>query len=349
MSSTQMTAAVLYGKEDVRIEKVAIPQVSEKEVLVRIKTALTCGTDAKVYQRGYHARMITPPAIFGHEFAGVIEKVGDEVDHFKPGMRVVAANSAPCNECFYCKRGTPSMCDDLLFINGAYAEFIKIPDRIVRHNLLELPHAVSYQNAAMVEPLACVLRALEETGIRRGDTIAVIGTGPIGMMFMKLAKLKGAHVIAVGRREERLEIADRLGADQLVNAAKERNLVATIRSFTEGHRGVDVAIEAVGTPKTWEMAVAMVRKGGTVNLFGGCAADTSITLDTKRIHYSEITIKASFHHTPQYIRAALDVIKEGKIDAHEFISGREPLSKLPEVLDLIVNRRNGDLKVAIVP
>ena len=140
-----------------------------------------------------------------------------------------------------------------------------------------------------------------------------------------------------------------MGADELVNFAEEKNLVDAVRSYSEGHRGVDVAIEAVGTPRTWEMAVEMVRKGGTVNLFGGCASDPSISLDTKRLHYSEITIKASFHHTPKYIRAALDIIKEGKIDAHEFITGEEPLTKLPEILDLIVNKRNGDLKVAIVP
>ena len=147
MSRVQMTAAVLYGKEDVRIERVAVPIINDDEVLVRIRTALTCGTDAKVYQRGYHARMIIPPAIFGHEFAGEIEKVGSAVQGFVPGMRVVAANSAPCNECFYCKRGSQSMCDDLLFINGAYAEYIKIPARIVKQNLLEIPASVSNSSA----------------------------------------------------------------------------------------------------------------------------------------------------------------------------------------------------------
>ena len=149
-----MTAAVLYGKRDVRIEQIPIPHVGAGEVLVRVKAALTCGTDLKVYRQGFHARMIVPPAVFGHELAGVVEEVGEGVDSFAPGMRVVAANSGPCNRCFFCERHQANLCEDLQFINGAYAEFIRIPERIVKRNLLILPDGLNYQEAAMVEPLA---------------------------------------------------------------------------------------------------------------------------------------------------------------------------------------------------
>ena len=160
---TQMIAAVLYGKEDLQIESVAVPSIGEGDVLVRVQAALTCGTDVKVFRRGYHARMIVPPALFGHELAGDIVAVGKDVHNFHVGQRVVAANSAPCLECFYCKRGSENLCEDLLFNNGAYAEYIRIPARIVERNMYEIPPHVSYQDAALVEPLACVLRGLDET------------------------------------------------------------------------------------------------------------------------------------------------------------------------------------------
>jgi L-iditol 2-dehydrogenase len=183
-----MTAAVLYGKEDIKIEKVPIPRVGVGEVLVKVHVALTCGTDLKVYQRGYHARMIVPPALFGHELAGTIEQVGEGVRGFKKGMRVVALNSAPCGMCFYCSKHQGNLCEDLLFNNGAYAEYIRVPKRIVEANMLVVPPHVSFEDAAMTEPLACVLRGLHETGVEIGDTVTVLGGGPIGLMFVQVAK-----------------------------------------------------------------------------------------------------------------------------------------------------------------
>src|SRR6187399_2170008 len=178
-----MQAAVLYGKEDVKVESVAIPKVGPHDVLVRVKAALTCGTDVKVFQRGYHARMIVPPAVFGHELAGDVVAVGDGVTRFSLGQRVVAANSAPCEACYFCRRNQQNLCEDLLFNNGAYAEYIRIPSRIVERNTYLIPEHVSYQDAALVEPLACVLRGIEESGVRPGDNVAIIGLGPIGLMF----------------------------------------------------------------------------------------------------------------------------------------------------------------------
>jgi len=343
----QMMAAVLYGKESVRVEPVAVPQIGKGDVLVRVRAALTCGTDVKVFRRGYHARMIVPPALFGHELAGDIVETGPEVKDFRLGHRVVAANSAPCMDCFYCQRGAENLCEDLLFNNGAYAEYIRIPGRIVQRNLYEIPRHVSYQDAALVEPLACVLRGLEETGVRRGDNVVVIGLGPIGLMFVRLAKLYGARVIAIGRRRTQIDRAARMGADEVISSHSTPDPIQPVRDFAMG-RGVDIAIEAVGKPETWQLAVKMVRRGGTVNFFGGCPADSRITLDTSLLHYSEITCKASFHHTPEYIRKALDIVSRGEITAQDFVNREEPLANLLEVMRYLMSH-NGHMKTAILP
>jgi len=344
----KMTAAVLYGKEDVKIEKVPIPRVGDGEVLVKVQVALTCGTDLKVYQRGYHARMIVPPALFGHELAGVIDEVGPGVRSFKKGMRVVALNSAPCQMCFYCARHQENLCEDLLFNNGAYAEYIRIPRRIVEVNMLALPQDVSYEEAAMAEPLACVLRGLHETKVEIGDTVTVIGGGPIGLMFVQVAKAIGCNVIAVVKRDSQVVAAKPMGAHEVVQITKVKDAIEAVRAISSGKRGSDVVVEAVGRPEAWEWAVDMVRKGGTVNFFGGCASGTKVQLDTNRLHYSEVTLKATFHHTPETVRKAFKLIAEKKIRSTDYITGEAPLSRLQQVLRHMLNR-NGDIKTAIIP
>ena len=343
----QMMAAVLYGKEQLQVESVAVPQIGKDDVLVRVRTALTCGTDVKVFRRGYHARMIVPPALFGHELAGDVVAVGPEVRGWYVGQRVVAANSAPCNECFYCRRGLENLCDDLLFNNGAYAEFMRIPSRIVEKNMYEIPANIGYQDAALIEPLACVLRGIEETGVRAGDNVAVMGLGPIGSMFVRMAKVYGARVIAIGRRQSQLDRAHRMGADELLIAEDGIDLVPRIKDLTHG-RGVDVAIEAVGQPEAWQQAVRMLRRGGVVNFFGGCPTGTNIDLDTNLLHYSEITCKASFHHTPKHIRQALELVAAGEITSLEFVNRVEPLTNLLEVMRHLMSH-NGHMKTAIIP
>lgn len=344
----KMKAAVLYGKEDVRIERVDIPALEPGDVLLRTQVALTCGTDAKVFRRGYHAKMIVPPAVFGHEMAGIVEEVGPGTETIAPGTPVVAANSAPCGECHYCRHDMPNLCDDLLFWNGAYAEFVRIPARIVKHNLLPITEELSFHEAAMVEPLACVVRGVEESWIGRGQSVAVIGTGPIGLMFVALARMRGAHVVAVGRRRMRLDRALAVGAEGVVEAQPGLDLAESLKRKSPDGRGFDVVIEAVGLPDTCESAVRSVRKGGVVNLFGGCPADTRIGIDSQRLHYQELTIKSTFHHTPESIRKAYRIIADGHIDPPDFITGEAPLDRLPSVLQKMSEGGDG-LKTAILP
>lgn len=352
MMSAQMQAVVLHGKEDLRVETVPMPQPGPGELLLRVGAALTCGTDLKVYRRGYHAKMLVPPALFGHEIAGTVVATGEGVSQFAVADRVVALNSAPCGVCLFCRKGQPNLCSDLLFNNGAYAEYIRIPARIVEKNTLRIPEDVPFEHAALTEPLACVVRGLEETGARADDTVVVVGAGPIGLMFLRTAQILGCRVIAVVKRDDQIASARRFGAAEVVQIAEEVETVAAVRALTDDGEGPDVVIECVATPATWEQSVEMVRKGGVVNLFGGPPSGTRVSFDTNRLHYGDITLKASFHHTPETCRRAFDLIVSGQVRAGDFITATSSLSDLPDVFRgmLVRSETNTlDIKTAVFP
>jgi len=346
--ATTMMAAVLHGKEDIRIEEVAIPLAAPGEIIVRVGAALTCGTDLKVFRRGYHARMIVPPALFGHELAGTVVEMGEGVTGFAKGDRVVALNSAPCGQCYFCERNQENLCDDLLFNNGAYAEFIRIPVRIVAKNTLHVPDHVSFEHAALTEPLACAVHGFEDSRPHPGDTVAVIGGGPLGLMILHVASLFGCEVIAIVKHDGQVEAAKRLGAAHVVQTSSIRTAIKETRALTSKNRGVDIAIEAVGVPEAWQEAVELVRKGGTVNFFGGCAVGTHVSLDTNRLHYNDISLHATFHHTPSICRKALELIAGGGFQSDAFITGHAQLFELNSVFEKLMNRSN-EIKTAIVP
>jgi len=343
-----MQAAVLHGREDVRIENVPVPEAGPGELVLSVGAALTCGTDLKVFRRGYHARMIVPPALFGHELAGTVVEVGEGAEGFAPGDRVVALNSAPCGQCYFCAHGQENLCDDLLFNNGAYAEFIRIPARIVAMNTLHVLEHVPLEHAALTEPLACAVHGFEDSNPHPGDTVAVIGGGPLGLMILHVAALYGCQVIAIVKHDGQVEAACQLGAAHVVQTSSIRQAIRDTRALTEKNRGVDIAIEAVGVPEAWQEAIELVRKGGTVNFFGGCALGTHVTLDTNRIHYSDITLRATFHHTPAICRKALDLITSGRFQAGAFITGHAHLYELNRVFEKLTNR-SSEIKTAIVP
>jgi L-iditol 2-dehydrogenase len=323
-----MKAAVLYGKEDVRVEEITPAPLKPGEVRIGIEAALTCGTDLKVFKRGYHAKMIVPPAVFGHELAGVISE--SQAADWRVGERVVVANSAPCGECFHCQNEQENLCDHLLFLNGAYAESIVVPARIVQKNLLRLKPETDFRDAALVEPLACVVQGIEDTRLRTGQQVLVLGAGPIGLMFVALSKHLGCEVTVAGRRTARLEAARRLGAANVIDVGDGHNLVTIIREANQTH--FDAVLEAVGVPEVWESAVHLVRKGGTVNFFGGCPAGTTVTFDTTLLHYSNLTLLASFHHKPRTIRRALEFVEAGVIHSRDFVNGESSLADLPALL-----------------
>ena len=344
-----MLAAIFYGPLDVRLEQRPLPEPAPGEVLVQVAAATTCGTDLKTYRRGHPLLFRHTPAGFGHEVAGIISATGSSVTHFSAGDAVVVANSAPCLQCFYCKRQHYSLCEDLLFLNGAYAEYLLVPERIVQQNLYKIPTSTSFTAAALTEPLACALHGIAACHLNLDDTVAILGSGPLGLLLAAVAKLHGTRVIITGRNTERLAVAQHYGADVVidVSALSLQEQLHAVQAETTGMRGADVVIEAIGTPETWALAVAMTRPGGLVNFFGGCPGGSHVTLETHPLHYNEITTKGVFHHTPTYFAQALELIVGRHIDVEALITAHYPLSATLDVLHLLMQKQG--IKYALIP
>lgn len=341
-----MLAAVLYGQEDLRLEETEEPTPAAGEVVIRVGAATTCGTDLKVWRRGGHAKMLKPPTLFGHEAAGQIVAVGAGVTDWQVGDRVVANNSAPCMNCFFCHKQEYSLCTDLSFNNGTFAEYLKIPAQIVRHNLLPIPEGLPDALAAMTEPLACVLHGAARSNVKSGDRVAVIGDGAIGLMFVAALSQQAEEVYLFGGSDARLQIGEQLGAVKTFNHRQISDIPTVVKQLTSGW-GVDVVVEATGVPAVWETAIACARPGATVNLFGGCPRDTTITVSTEQLHYSELTLKGVFHSTPKYVRAALDLLASRQFPFELLISDHRPLKALEQVFQEMKARQV--IKVAMVP
>jgi L-iditol 2-dehydrogenase len=342
-----MKAAMLYGVKDLRIEIIEVPEVGAGEVLVRVKVATTCGTDLKIFQRGYVEKVIKLPTVFGHEWAGEVVEVGEGLEWPRKNMRVRAGNSAPCLHCTMCRKGKYNLCENMIWLWGAYAEYIKVPARMVLVNMQEIPQHVSYEEAAITEPLACVLHGAEKANIRLGDTVTIIGAGPIGLLHLLTAKKNGAgKIISIDLVEERLNFAKKLGADETINAGKE-NVVETVLQLTGGY-GADVVIEAIGLPAAWEQALKLVRKGGTVLEFGGCPPGTEIKLDTELLHYGEVTVLGTFHATPLHFREALSLISSRTLDVRPLVTRRMRLEDIKEAFEILSTSKT-EIKIAINP
>lgn len=313
-----MRAIRFHGPGDIRLEDVPDPEPGPGDVLVRVEVALTDGTDLKAFRRGHPVLLDDPPSPFGHEFAGL-----------DGASRVVAANSAPCGDCPACARGQETLCESLLpLLNGAYAELIVVPERIARVNLLPVPPGLAPEVAAMLEPLACCLRGVERAGIERGDRVAVLGLGPVGLMLCACVADAGGIPIGVGGRPERRELAPLFGARP------------------GDPQWADVVVEAAGTEQSWDEALRLVRPGGTVLFFGGRAAGTTVAVDTYRLHYEELTLRGSFHHAPRHVRAALAFLASGAHPWERLITHRVSLEELPA---LFADPPSDLLKAAVYP
>ena len=284
-----MRALILHGPGDLRLEDIPDPVPGDGEVLLQVEVALTDGTDLKAYRRGHPVLLGELPSRFGHEVCGI---------DVATGRRVVVANSAPCGRCAACRRGQETLCEHLLpLLNGAYADLLLVPERIASKNLLPVPPGLPPEVAALAEPLACCLHGIDVADVEHGQTVAVVGLGPIGLMLCACVADAGARPVAVGSREERRALAPSFGA-VLADAD-----------------GADVVIEAAGTVETWERALSLVRPGGTVLAFGGLPRDARVAVDPYRIHYEEVRLVGAFHHTPRQFRAALAFLASG---AHPF-------------------------------
>lgn len=340
-----MLAALLYGQEDLRLETVDDPTPAAGEIVIQVRAATTCGTDLKVWRRGGHAKMLKLPTLFGHEAAGEIVAIGNSVTNWKIGDRVVANNSAPCLNCFFCKRREFSLCTDLSFNNGTFAQYLKIPSAIVERNLLAIPEHLSDAIAAMTEPLACVLHGVSRSNYKPGDRVVLLGDGAIGLMFVAVMAPQTEFYV-FGGNQNRLEIAKKFGAAETFNYRQVADVPQLVKELTDGW-GADIVIEATGIPSVWETAIACARPGATVNLFGGCPRHTTISVNTDQLHYNELTLKGVFHNTPEFVRSALDLLASETIPFELLISDRQPLQNLEQVFQDMKQRKV--IKVAIEP
>jgi L-iditol 2-dehydrogenase len=337
---------VFHGPGDLRFEEIPWPVPAAGEVVVRIEAALTCGTDVKTLRRGHPVMIPHVPTVFGHEFAGTITAVGPGVRALHEGDRVVAANSAPCGGCRWCLAGRPNLCEDLLFVNGAYGEAIALPPRLVACNVVRLDPRLAVARAAFAEPLACALLGLERARLEAGQTVVVFGHGPLGCLLAMAAAERKTRVILVGKAGWRFERVQALRIAECLDGAAAGDVPAALRAMTGG-RGADVTIDATGRPEVWEQAIAAVGRGGTVVFFGGCAPGATVRLDTRRAHYEELTLVGAFHHTPELIRRAVELLEGEVLVPDGLITHRRGLEGVAEALDLM--SRGEALKVLVQP
>ena len=341
-----MRAVVFHGPGDLRDEEVPWPEPAAGEVVVTIAAALTCGTDVKTLRRGHPVMIPHVPTVFGHELAGTVTAVGAGVSHLREGDHVVAANSAPCGECRLCVAGRPNLCEQLLFVNGAYGEAIALPAPLVARNVVRHRPSLPASRAAFAEPLACALLAIERGHVEAGQTVLIFGHGPLGCLLAMVAAARKARVIIVGKAGFRLERVAALGVAECVDATADGDILARLGALTSD-RGADVTIDATGRPEVWSQAMATATRGGTVVFFGGCAPGTTVALDTRRVHYEELTLVGAFHHTPEMIRQAIELLDSGAVNPDGLLTHRMGLGGVREALALMAG--GAALKVLIEP
>lgn len=349
--SESMHACLFYGPGDIRYEKILLPKINENEILVKVNTVLTGGTDLKTFKRGHPVLIKKIPSLFGHQFSGEIVRTGKNIKKFSCGQKVVSLNSAPCFECNFCKKKRFNLCENIEFLNGAYAEYIGIPERIVKYNTYIIPENIDLETASILESLAVVLHGYERSEITKDKTLCVIGTGSIGLLFIALAKLNKVKVISIGRNPYKLNISEKIGADFILNIKDfpdEGELIKKINSLTSNH-GPEVVIEAAGFPETWELAAKIAGRGGLVNFFGGCKKGTKVELDTYKLHYDELKLIGVFHHTPEYVQKALGLLSNNYIRSviKNIISKTLPLKELKRAFQM---HESGEvIQIAVKP
>jgi L-iditol 2-dehydrogenase len=337
----KMLAAILKKPGKIELEEIKVPEISKSEILVKVQVALTCGTDLKAYKRGH--KVIPMPGLFGHEFSGTIVKKGRYVKKFKEGDDIMTVHSAPCFACPYCKKELFNLCNNIMKtkILGAFSEYIVIPEHILKVNTFHKPKNVSFIEAAFLEPLSCVVHGIRNIDIKEDDNVIVIGAGPIGLLHLLVLKMNNPRLIMVDKHLEKLKVAKKLGADHVL-----------LSSHTKHHKeiadiGFDYVFECTGTVDVWEDSINLVRRGGTVILFGGCPSGTKVSYSTERIHYDEITLKGVFHFTPSDVKYAYEILCERKVNVSGLISGIYSLKEVRKAFEMLAEGKG--IKYAIIP
>lgn len=343
-----MRGAILTGPESIEVRDLPVPRPAEGEIVLRVRAATTCGTDVKVYRRGGHPRMLVVPTLFGHEMAGTVAAAGAGVERFAVGDRVMVANSAACGACDYCRAGRENLCPDLQYLNGAFAEYLRVPARFARVSTYPLPDGLAFERAALAEPLACVLHGLDACELDRhadGAEVVVFGAGPIGLLFTAALARDGHRVLLADPNAPRLETGARMGAARTERIERGGAQAARIRAATNDGAGADVCIDCTGHPAVWSDTMESLRPGGLALLFGGCAPGTRVAMDTHLVHYSEITVKGVYHHRPATVRRALALLADDTFPADHLLSDTRPIEEVELALRAMIDKQA--LKVVI--
>lgn len=343
---TYMQAVMLLGPRKLSCEELPLPRPGADEVVLKIDAALTCGTDLKAFLRGHPKWPM--PTRFGHEYAGTIAARGRNVAGVREGDAVMLAPTAPCGSCFYCKRGQETLCVSIMetMVLGGYAEYLTVPERVIRTNLFPKPTELSFAEASLLEPVSCVVHGLQQPTIRQDDIAVIIGAGAFGLLHLVVLRALGIEQIyVIARNPRRAKIAKELGASGIIPCAAEQARPLVL-DLTQG-RGADLVVECTAQPRVWEEAIILARPGGQVVLFGGCPPGTTVSLDTYRLHYDQVQVFSPFHFTPKAVRHAQEMLASGKIPTQHLISGSYPLSQLPHAFDLL--QQGQGIKYAVIP
>jgi L-iditol 2-dehydrogenase len=346
ITQTHSRQAVLVEPGRLELRDYVAPHPAPGELLIQIRCALSCGTDLKTFRRGHPVWKLPMP--FGHEFSGVVVEAGEGVTAFKPGDPIMAAPTAPCGICFYCQHGQENLCDDALgrMVHGGYADTLLLPEHVVARSTFIKPADLPFEEAALLEPLSCVVHANEMARPEKNETVVIIGAGPFGLLHMLVLKAAGVReVVVVGRGDKRLKWAQDMGADRVVDAGSV-DAAAEIARLNGGF-GPDLAIECTGQVAGWQDALARVRRGGRVVFFGGCPAGTALSVDTRRMHYDNLTLMSPFHFRPRDVRCAYELLAGRALNAGAIVNARMRLGDLAEVFEML--ERGVVLKCAVIP
>ena len=342
----QSRQAVLIEPGRLELRDFTPPRPGQGELLIRVQCALSCGTDLKAFRRGHPLwKMPTP---FGHEFSGVVVDAGEGVTAFRAGDEIMAAPTAPCGICFYCQHGQENLCADAVgrMVLGAYADLLILPAHVVAQNTFIKPANLPFEEAALLEPLSCVVHANEMARPEKSETVMIVGAGAFGLLHMLVLKAAGVReVVVVGRGAERLKWATELGADIVIDA-RGAGAADRIAKLNSGF-GPDLAIECTGQVEGWQDALARVRRGGRVVFFGGCPPCTELRVDTRRMHYDNLTLMAPFHFRPRDVRRAYELLAGRALNAGAIVNARMRLDDLAEVFSML--ERGAALKCAVIP
>ena len=327
MIAESSRVAMLLAPRKIELREEPIPAPAPGGIVIRVRAALTDGTDLKTYRRG-HPKMPMPTR-FGHEFSGDVAAAGTGVTAFAPSDPVMCVHTAPCGVCYWCLHGEPELCESIMatMLLGAYSDFIAVPQRIVERNCYRKPTSVTYVAGAFLEPLACVVHSVEMLGPTRGSTVAVLGNGAFGILHALLLRRSGVNALLFGRRAERVALARELALASFDTGA--RAILDVISEATQG-RGADSVIDCTGSPEMWEAAPSFARRGGRVSFFAGLPAEARVSFLAARLHYDEVQLLAPFHFRPSDVRAAFDLIAARDLPLERLVTQSYPLERIVE-------------------